>query len=84
MIRKANHTSLVSLVKHAECSTRKVHIINWLWFEFSCTHNKKLREKDYDFSAMRAEKRERLRKQREREQRARNTMIGETWINPGQ
>ncbi|KZL66115.1 anthranilate synthase component II [Colletotrichum tofieldiae] len=80
-LERANH-HLSSLVKQAERGKRKIHIVSWDWYRFSCTHNKKLREKNYDFSAMRAKEKERFRKQHELERRARNSMIGETWVNP--
>ncbi|GJC95695.1 Brct domain-containing protein [Colletotrichum higginsianum IMI 349063] len=69
-------------IKNAEKDKRKIHIINWDWYRFSCTHNKKLRERDFDFSSTRAKEKERFRKKRELEQRARNSMKGEKWINP--
>ncbi|KAJ0168312.1 hypothetical protein CTA2_7630 [Colletotrichum tanaceti] len=73
---------IAAAVKNAEKCKRKIHIINWDWYRFSCTHNKKLREKDFDFSATRAKEKERFRKERELEQRARNSMKGEKWVNP--
>ncbi|OHW93554.1 brct domain-containing protein [Colletotrichum incanum] len=69
-------------IKQAEKGKRKIHIVSWDWYRFSCTHNKKLREKNYDFSSTRVKEKEKFRKQHELERRARNSMIGETWVNP--
>ncbi|KAF6845462.1 brct domain-containing protein [Colletotrichum musicola] len=60
----------------------RVRILHIDWFTFSCTHNKKLPESEYNFRAVRKRELARLQKQRYLERRARNTMLGESWINP--
>ncbi|KAK2009848.1 IGPS-domain-containing protein [Colletotrichum eremochloae] len=74
--RKKNRRSTLTLID------RKIHIVSWDWFRFSCTHNKKLREKHYNFSATRAKEKEECRQQLKIQQKARNALIGQTWMNP--
>ncbi|KAK1998266.1 hypothetical protein LX36DRAFT_719135 [Colletotrichum falcatum] len=69
-------------IKQAEKGKKRIHIVSWDWFRFSCTHNKKLREKQYDFSATRAKEKEKHRKQLKIQQKNRNATIGQTWMNP--
>ncbi|KAK1986799.1 hypothetical protein LZ30DRAFT_746205 [Colletotrichum cereale] len=69
-------------IKQAEKGKRKIHIVSWDWFRFSCTHNKKLREKHYDFSAAKSKEKEKYRQQLEIQRKARNSTIGQTWMNP--
>ncbi|KAK1971896.1 hypothetical protein LY78DRAFT_699021 [Colletotrichum sublineola] len=69
-------------IKQADKGKRKIHIVSWDWFRFSCTHNKKLREKHYNFSATRAKEKEECRQQLKIQQKARNALIGQTWMNP--
>ncbi|KAK2029900.1 hypothetical protein LX32DRAFT_718009 [Colletotrichum zoysiae] len=69
-------------IKQAEKGKRKIHIVSWDWFRFSCTHNKKLREKHYDFSATRYKEKEKSRQQLKIQQKVRNATIGQTWMNP--
>ncbi|KAK1848722.1 brct domain-containing protein [Colletotrichum chrysophilum] len=60
----------------------KIKVVHIDWFTFSCTHNKKLRECDYDFKAIKRREDIKLRKRKEEEARIRNAMVGQDWINP--
>lgn len=61
----------------------KIKIVHIDWFTFSCTRNKKLRECDYDFKAIKRREDIKHRKRKEEEARIRNAMVGQDWINPG-
>ncbi|TEA18043.1 hypothetical protein C8034_v011214 [Colletotrichum sidae] len=70
-------------IKTAKIRGKKVvRIVHVDWFTFSCTHNKKLKEANYNFNYINEQERLAKKKQLDIERRIRNFSIGETWINP--
>ncbi|KAF9877363.1 hypothetical protein CkaCkLH20_05063 [Colletotrichum karsti] len=70
-------------IKEAHKRGKKaVHVVHIDWFTFSCTDNRKLPFKDYNFKATMEKEQEKLKQQQEEERRIRAQMLQAYWIDP--
>ncbi|KAM0284856.1 hypothetical protein ACHAQH_001777 [Verticillium albo-atrum] len=69
-------------IKEAQQKGRRIRVVHYDWFDFSCNRDRKLPEKEYYFDTILAEERAKRRKQLAKAKTQKNLALGEHWINP--